>query len=278
MKKGISILITCIIFVLLSLPVGGVNAAQSSSSLYEEIIYDILVDRFNNGNQKLSEQVDLDDPLTYHGGDIEGVTKKLDEIQAHGFTTVSLSSIMANAPKGYHGYWIEDFYNIEEQFGTKEDLQNLIEEAHERDMKVILELVTNYVATSHPFVNDPDKQDWFVENQLKPISSTEWLSNTVQLDQSNEEVQKYLLEVALYWMNEFNVDGFTLHAADQAENEFVEMLTKEIKHLNPNFFILARTLQGNLEVEHLVNNENIDAVENNEVYQVMNDSLIEPDK
>src|SRR5690625_2904907 len=278
MKKGISILITCIIFVLLSLPVGGVNAAQSSSSLYEEIIYDILVDRFNNGNQKLSEQVDLDDPLTYHGGDIEGVTKKLDEIQAHGFTTVSLSSIMENAPKGYHGYWIEDFYNIEEQFGTKEDLQQLIEEAHERDMKVIFELVTNYVATSHPFVNDSNKQDWFMQNEIEPIPSTEWLTNTVQLDQTNEEVQDYLLEVAMYWMNEFNVDGFTLHAADQADNKFIEVLTEKIKQSNPNFFIIAKTLQGNEDVEHLINNEYIDAVENNEMYQVMNESFIEADQ
>lgn len=277
MKKGIYILITCIIFMFLSFPVG-INAAQSSSSLYEEIIYDILVDRFNNGNQKLSEQVDLDDPLTYHGGDIEGITKKLDEIQAHGFTTVSLSSIMANAPKGYHGYWIEDFYTIEEQFGTKEDLQKLIEEAHERDMKVILEFVTNYVATSHPFVNDADKRDWFIQNQIEPIPSTEWLTNTVQLDQTNEEVQKYLLEVALYWMKEFNIDGFTLHAADQAENGFVEMLTEEIKQTNPNFFIIARTLHGNAEVEHLINNEHIDAVENDEMYQVMNESFIKADQ
>src|SRR5690625_257209 len=145
MKKGLSILASSIMLLSLFFPVG-VNAA-STNSLQEEIIYDIFVDRFNNGNQKLSEQVDLDDPLTYHGGDIEGVTKKLDDIQAHGFTTISLSSIMENAPKGYHGYWIEDFYNIEEQFGSQEDLQELIEEAHKRDMKVIFELVTNYVAT-----------------------------------------------------------------------------------------------------------------------------------
>src|SRR5690625_6799976 len=133
MKKGLSILIGCIMLLNIFFPVG--LKAQSQNNLQEEIIYDILVDRFNNGNQKLSEQVDLNDPLTYHGGDIEGVTKKLDEIKNHGFTTVSLSSIMENAPKGYHGYWIEDFYKIEKQFGTNEDLHQLIEEAHKRDMK-----------------------------------------------------------------------------------------------------------------------------------------------
>src|SRR5690625_3692255 len=133
MKKGLSILASFIMLMSLLLPIE--IKAQPLSTLHEEIIYDILIDRFNNGNQKLSEQVDLNDPLTYHGGDIEGVTKKLDEIKNHGFTTVSLSSIMENAPKGYHGYWIEDFYKIEKQFGTNEDLHQLIEEAHKRDMK-----------------------------------------------------------------------------------------------------------------------------------------------
>src|SRR5690625_2749502 len=121
MKKGLSILIGCIMLLNIFFPVG--LKAQSQNNLQEEIIYDILVDRFNNGNQKLSEQVDLDDPLTYHGGDIEGVIQKLDDIQAHGFTAISLSSILDNAPKGYHGYWVEDFYTIEEQFGDEEDLQ-----------------------------------------------------------------------------------------------------------------------------------------------------------
>src|SRR5699024_3287565 len=123
----------------------------------------ILVDRFNNGNQAPSDQVDVDDPYTYNGGDINGITKMLDELDDHGFTTISLSPIMENAPKGYHGYWIEDFFDVESEFGTMEDLQNLVEEAHDRKMKVMLEFVPNYVAQSSPIVDDPDKTDWFTE-------------------------------------------------------------------------------------------------------------------
>src|SRR5690625_42733 len=276
MKKGLSILIGCIMLLNIFFPVG--LKAQSQNNLQEEIIYDILVDRFNNGNQKLSEQVDLDDPLTYHGGDIVGVTKKLDEIQAHGFTTISLSPIMENAPKGYHGYWIEDLYNIEEQFGTKEDLNELLEEAHNRDMKVILELVTNYVANSHPFLSDATKQEWFRDNEVEPIASTEWLKNTAAFDQTNEDVQEYLLDVASYWMDEFAIDGFKLHAADQMADDFIKILTKEIKSNNPSFYIIASTLQGDNHLENLINNEYIDAVENSELYRAMNESLIEPDQ
>src|SRR5699024_5558689 len=65
--------------------------------LQEEIVYHILVDRFNNGNQAPSAQVDLDDPYAYHGGDLQGITDMLQELDSEGFTAVSLSPIMENA-------------------------------------------------------------------------------------------------------------------------------------------------------------------------------------
>src|SRR5699024_819401 len=138
-------IVTFVAIALLLVPsVPTTSSAEEMPSLNEEIIYDILVDRFNNGNQAPSDQVDVDDPYTYNGGDINGITKMLDELDDHGFTTISLSPIMENAPKGYHGYWIEDFFDVESEFGTMEDLQNLVEEAHDRKMKVMLEFVPNY--------------------------------------------------------------------------------------------------------------------------------------
>src|SRR5690625_2606120 len=115
MMKKIAHLLLVIPFIFISL-----LPAQTSaeSNINDEIIYDILIDRFNNGSQAPSDQVDIDDPLTYTGGDIKGVTMMLDSLQELGFTTVSLSPIMENGPQGYHGYWIEDFFSIEEEFGT----------------------------------------------------------------------------------------------------------------------------------------------------------------
>src|SRR5699024_11978044 len=98
--------------------------------LQDEIMYHILVDRFNNGNQARSDQVDLDDPYAYHGGDLQGITDMLQELDSEGFTAVSLSPIMENAENGYHGYWVDDFFDVEDEFGTMEDLKALIKEAH----------------------------------------------------------------------------------------------------------------------------------------------------
>src|SRR5699024_1074657 len=204
-------------------------ADESDEAINEEIIYDVLVDRFNNGNQKHSDQIRLDDPYAFHGGDIEGIIMKLDSLKELGYTTLSLSSIMENAEDGYHGYWIEDFYKIDEQFGTMEDLQTLVEEAHERDMKVILELVTNYVAKSNPLVDEEEKEDWFKENEVEPMDATSWLRNVSVLDQTNPDVQDYLLDVADFWMTETDIDGYTLHAADQSAKGFIEKLANQVK-------------------------------------------------
>src|SRR5690625_279938 len=103
MKKTSSILV-CILILFQVISFDIVRAEQDSS-IQEEIIYDIIIDRFNNGDQLNNEQVDIDDPIAYHGGDIIGITKRLPDIEANGFTTIVLSPIWENAEKGYHGYW-----------------------------------------------------------------------------------------------------------------------------------------------------------------------------
>lgn len=251
--------------------------AQKKTSLQEEIIYNILVDRYNNGDPTLSEQVDVENPLTYYGGDLEGIITKLDSIQDLGVTTISLSPIMKNTKEGYHGYWIEDFYDVEEQFGTMKDFKNLVNEAHERDMKVILEFVSNYVASSHPFVTDPTKEDWFKEPNVEPIDSTTWLEDVAVLDQDNPEVENFLIDVADFWISETGVDGFKLHAADQASDAFLEKITSYIKEVNQDFYLLAGTLQGGDGVEKLRDNSNIDAVENELMFEKLNEVFIQAD-
>lgn len=259
--KKISSLLIAILLLLNTYPV--VSFADDDN-IQEEIIYDILVDRFNNGNQAFSDQVRIDDPLAYHGGDIEGIKLKLDDIKKLGFTTITLSPIMENATDGYHGYWVEDFYSVEEQFGTMEEFQSLVQEAHDRDMKVIIELVTNYVANSHPIVTDPNMQDWIIPNVKVDITKEPWLEDVAVLNQDNPEVQEMLVDVAKFWLNEGNVDGFILHAADQASPNFLEQLSSEIKVENSNAYIIADVL-GEEVPQELKEIQAIDVIDNPEL-------------
>lgn len=270
MKK---IIATSIITILLLTLISPFSTNAENTKINEEIIYNVFVDRFNNGDSKRHEQVDIEDELAYHGGDIKGVEDRLDVIQNLGFTTISLSPIMENAKKGYHGYWVEDFYAIDEQFGDKETLESLIEEAHKRDIKIVLELVTNYTGDNFLEKETNAKKDWFRESDLTPSEGNEWMNESLTFDQTNSEVQDYLLDVADYWMDNYEIDGYKLHAADQAEPDFIEELTKNIKDKNENFYLLAGTLEEdvNASIDNLVNSDYIDAVENVRLHETLNE-------
>ncbi|MFY7867917.1 MAG: alpha-amylase family glycosyl hydrolase, partial [Exiguobacterium sp.] len=151
-----------VVLVLLSLLLfPTIVGAKEAATWEQERMYFIMVDRFVDGNPDNNEQVDKDDPKAFHGGDIRGVIEKLDYIESLGFTSIWLTPVFENMPDGYHGYWIKNFYNIDPQFGTKEDLQELVQEAHKRDMKVILDFVVNHVGPNHPWVEE--KPEWFHE-------------------------------------------------------------------------------------------------------------------
>lgn len=244
----------------------------------DEIIYNILVDRFNNGDQAPSDQVDLDDPYAYHGGDLQGITDMLQQLDGAGFTAVSISPIMENKEDGYHGYWVDDFFEVEEEFGTMDDLQALIKEAHELDMRVLLELDLNHIAKSSELANDNTKEDWFKENDVEPTDATEWLDEVVAFDQTNEDTSDYLKDVAEFWMEETDIDGYNFHAADQYDPAFLEDLTADIKQEQSNFYLIATTLQEDGEFEHLFDIDGLDAVSNPAMYEAMNDAFSKPDE
>ena len=247
-------------------------SAQEDREIQGEIIYNILVDRFNNGDFNRDDQVRVDDPDAFHGGDLQGIILKLDALAEIGVTTLSLSPIMANAPDGYHGYWIEDFYSIDEQFGTMEDLETLIKEAHNRNMKVVLEFVPNYISTTHPIVSDPDKTDWVKQEDEV---SAEWANGAVALNQDNPEVREFLMEAATFWIEETDIDGFKLHAVDQASLDFLEEFTTQIKKQNQDFYLIGDIFNPEADTGQVVDNTEIDIVDNASLYQAMSDTFSE---
>src|SRR5690625_34461 len=148
-------LILLIIFSIFFVPA----IASAKTNINEEMIYKILVDRFNIVEQQKRKQVRINDTYAFHGGYLKVVSTKLGEIEDLGYTAISLSSMMKNAPDGYHGYWIEDFFEIDEEFGSMEQLHKVTKDAEKRNIKIILELALNFVADSHPFVGDEEKRD-----------------------------------------------------------------------------------------------------------------------
>jgi neopullulanase len=131
----------------------------------EEVIYFVLPDRFENGDPRndrgglkggrLDHGFDPTHKGFYLGGDLKGLTARLDYIQGMGATAIWLGPIYRNKPvqgqpgkesSGYHGYWITDFATVDPHFGTEADLNALIAAAHGRGMKVYLDIITNHTA------------------------------------------------------------------------------------------------------------------------------------
>ncbi|MGW3127439.1 pullulanase-type alpha-1,6-glucosidase [Streptomyces sp. NPDC001123] len=130
-----------------------------------EQFYFVMPDRFANGDtgndkggltgSRLSTGYDPTDKGFYQGGDLKGLTKRLDYIKGLGTTAIWMAPIFKNKPvqgtgsnasAGYHGYWITDFTQVDPHFGTNKDLQTLISKAHAKGMKVFFDVITNHTA------------------------------------------------------------------------------------------------------------------------------------
>ena len=136
----------------------------------DQIIYFLMIDRFNDGNNKNNDQGDNEyDPnngAKFSGGDIQGIIKKIDYIQNLGATAVWITPPVANQwwshhrqYGGYHGYWAVDFKSIDAHFGTVEDYQLLSRELHSRGMYLIQDIVTNHTGNFFGYKGQYDLED-----------------------------------------------------------------------------------------------------------------------
>lgn len=148
-------------------------------SIQDDLIYFIITDRFNNGEpsndrggaegDRLVHGFDPTDEKYYHGGDLKGVTDKLDYLADMGVTAIWLTPVFRNkwvmthdqwTTASYHGYWITDFTSVDPHLGSEDDLRELIDEAHKRNMKIIFDIVINHTADTIKYrqCHDPEYQ------------------------------------------------------------------------------------------------------------------------
>ncbi len=116
----------------------------------DQVIYQIVVDRFSNGNPNNDYNVEPSIPGRYHGGDWQGIIDQLDYLEALGVTALWISPVVKNTEEdagfaSYHGYWTQDFLRTNPHFGSLLELRELVDEAHARGMLVLLDVVTNHV-------------------------------------------------------------------------------------------------------------------------------------
>jgi len=239
-------IIPIIMIILLITSTPALAAVKKENRLWQdESIYSIMVDRFNDGDTKNDLDTNMQNPNIYNGGDFQGIIDKLDYIHDMGFTAIRLTPIFDNAPKGYHGYWINDFYKTDEHFGSIATFQRLVKEAHKRKMKVLIDFVTNNVAADQQWVTDPSKQNWFhpklaihnMNNQQELENG--WADGLPDLNQDNPEVKKYLIDAAKWWIKKTDIDGYSLPEVNMVPVTFWSDFSKAVKSEKKNFFLLG---------------------------------------
>lgn len=210
-------------------------------------------------------------------GDIPGITSKLDYIQSQGYDGIWINPISPGT--SYHKYDVEDYYDIDEQFGTLEDFDALISAAHERGMTILYDLVINHSSSSHQWFiegaeafaagqtdNQYAKYYNFVDTSdgsSAPAGYSRYKSTSVYyearftstmpdfnlqsvFDDPNCDLASELRDIFNFWLVDHDVDGFRLDAVtsyftnDQASNlAFLTWLNDEVKALKPNAYIVG---------------------------------------
>jgi len=192
-------------------------------------------------------------------GDLNGITQKLDYIRSLGVTTLWITPIYSTT--SISGYDVVDHFSVAPDLGIQQDMVQLVNEAHARSIRVVMELVAGRTSKQHPFFQDayrnPDSfySDWYLwENETHTVYKSASNDNSDPLlNMDNPIVQRYMLEIARYWIDldedgnlTNGIDGFAAQAQFSSP-EFWAALRKESKATHPDFLLLGYIPEGTLE-------------------------------
>lgn len=261
------------------------------SDLHTQIMYFLMVDRFKNGDLS-NDPKPLDSVLPkaqYMGGDLTGISQKIQEgfFKELGVNTLWLSPISQN-PSGawgfwnksvttkfsaYHGYWPTSYSKVDERFGTNRLFTDLLTTAHNRNMNVVLDFVAHHVHTDHPLYQK--HPDWVTPLTLPDGSRnterwdehrlTTWFDTFLPtLDLQRKEVREVVADSVLFWVRNFELDGFRHDASKHVPEEFWRLLTQQIKRekgldSNNAFYQIGETYGSPELISSYVNSGQMDA-------------------
>lgn len=268
------------------------NSAARKSFDASDMIYLIMPDRFANGNPKndsnksVTEKVERSNPGGRHGGDIAGMIQNLDYLKDLGVTTVWPTPLCEDNDKtySYHTYAQSDVYKIDPRYGTNEEYVQLASELHKRDMKLIMDYVTNHWGLQHWMMNDLPTKDWI--NQFENYTGTSHKRTTVHdinaskidydicfngwfvpsmpdLNQKNPLVLKYLTQNAIWWIEYADLDGLRVDTYNYADPNAIAKWTKAITNEYPNLNIVGEiSMRDQAQLSYWQKDSKVGAIQN----------------
>jgi len=240
-----------------------------------DVLYLLMPDRFAQGNvDAVAYGLEYDDapdrtqPSARHGGNLQGIADHLDYLDALGVTAIWSCPVLENDMPGgsYHGYATTDYYRIDPRFGTNEQWQQLIAEAHKRGIKVVMDMIFNHSGSNHPWMKDMPSNDWYNHPDGKeltnfrlstihdPYVSDYDLDHTVNgwfvtampdLNQRNPHLMKYLTQNSIWWIESSKINGIRMDTYPYADMKAMSRWAADVMKEYPNFNIVGECWYGN---------------------------------
>ena len=264
----------------------------------KDFIYLILPDRFSNGdpsNDKFADMADPESdrksPFLRHGGDLLGIQNHLDYFTELGVTTLWLNPVIENNQpqtneggamrSAYHGYGFTDQYNVDKRLGGNEAYKKLIDAAHAKGLKIIQDAVYNHVGINHWILKDMPMKEWL--NQWKTYTNTSYRDEPVvdvlhgnksdfevqqngwfvpflpDLNQKNPFVANYLIQHALWTVENFGIDGWRIDTYQYNDLPFMNRCNDALSSEYGNMYITGENAVNNIysQAYHVKNNINL---------------------
>ncbi len=227
----------------------------------DAVLYFVIVDRFADGDSRNNAGVNRNAKGTFHGGDLAGLRQQLDEIADLGATAIWITPVVKNIDGfvtgagfpdwGYHGYWADDFYRTDPRFGSEADLKALVDDAHARGMKVLLDVVYNHAGYDSNYLKNPKTRSWLRVESLGTCGQddiTSCVSGLPDFKTELPEVRDYLVEAHIALAGRVGLDGFRLDTVKHVAHDFwQEHRRRTRERLGKDFFLIGEVWGGDAQ-------------------------------
>lgn len=238
----------------------------------ESIIYHIFVDRFASGDKEIISSDNLKDKL---GGNLKGIISRLNYIEDLGVNVLWLSPIFKST--SYHGYDIEDYFEIDPIWGSKEDLKELVKKAFVRGIRIILDFVPNHLSYNNPIFQEALKdekskyREWFIFNG-DTYETFFGVKSMPKINLKNKETKNYIIKAAEYWIKNFGISGYRLDHVTGPDINFWTDYYYSMKSKFPDTFHFGEIVDTPLEVKNYIGR--LDATLDFYLFKIIRDFFI----
>jgi glycosidase len=248
------------------------NTPKAQGITAADFIYLIMPDRFANGDKgndkgrdMLQKGTNRDKVFFRHGGDLIGIMEHLDYIEELGATALWLNPVLENDQpyESYHGYAVTDHYEIDPRLGTNQQYRQLVQLAHARGQKVIMDVIFNHTGDQHWFIRDLPATDWIhqwedgyqdisyrapvhidpyaAESDFTQVTNSWFDKHMPDLNQQHPQLANYLIQNSIWWTEYSGQDGFRVDTYAYCDQGFMSEWNRRMLKEYPDLGIFAET-------------------------------------